>query len=228
MQAAPVVPQYYPAETGDTKFDGMVETVDLSGGLVLHRVDARDMRGAAIEGFVKPGLRLGLVVGGKIEVVIGGRRLLMGPQAAGGMRGAVIAVTEPATFLRRSNRGDVERTVSLAMPADWLQTRLGEESAASIEFAQRHLSVCPWNISAKAAAVVEEMLNPPGLSPSLWRMYQESRALELVVEALANVEGATSKLVATGLRKRDRVRMEPVRYLLGSGQADDLSLDEYP
>lgn len=220
------MPQYYPAETGDTKFDGMVDTVELAGGLVLHRVDARDIRGAAIEGFVKPGLRLGLVVGGKIEVVIGGRRLLMGPQAEGGMRGAVISVTEPATFLRRSNRGDVERTVSLTMSADWLQTRLGEESAASIEFAQRHLSVCPWNISAKAAAVVEEMLSPPGLSSSLWRMYQESRALELVVEALANVEGATSTLAATGLRKRDRVRMEHVRDLLDSGEADALSLDE--
>lgn len=207
-------------------FDGMVETVELAQGLVLHRVDARDIQGAVIQGVVKPGLRIALVVGGKVEVVIGGRRLLMGPQAAGGLRGAVMSVAEPATFLRRSSRGDVERTVSLTMDAGWLQARLGAESAACMAFAQRHLSVRPWNISANAVAVVEEMLRPPALAPSLWRLYQESRALDLAVEALANLAGAAPGPAAPGLRKRDRERMEQLRDLLDSGQADALSLDE--
>src|SRR5690554_6214393 len=88
-QACPVEPQYYPPPAaGCAMFDGMVETVELAQGLVLHRVDARDIQGAVIQGVVKPGLRIALVVGGKVEVVIGGRRLLMGPQAAGGLRGA--------------------------------------------------------------------------------------------------------------------------------------------
>ncbi len=207
-------------------FDGLVETVQLAEGLILHRVDARDMQGVAVQGVVKPGLRIGLVVGGKVEVSIGGRRLLLGPQAAGGLRGVVVSVVEPAAFSRQSRRGDVERTVSLTMAADWLESRLGAESAACMAFARRHLSVCPWHISAQAVALVEQMLGPPALTPSLWRMYQESRALDLAVEALANLEGAMPDIAAAGLRGRDRERMEQLRDLLDSGQADALSLDE--
>src|SRR5690606_4727738 len=78
--------------------------------------------------------------------------------------------------------------------------------------------------SAMAISLVEQMLAPPALDGALWRMYQESRAIALVVEALASISGAELVPAVDGLRQRERARMEQVRDLLESGQADDMSL----
>ncbi|MCQ9615333.1 helix-turn-helix transcriptional regulator [Paenalcaligenes niemegkensis] len=220
------MPRYYPTDTNRAVFDGLLDTMELAPGLILHRVDARDQEAADIHGVVKPGLRIALVIGGKVDVSIGQHRLLLGPQASGGLRGALISVVEPVAFLRQSNHGNVERTVSMTMTPSWLRTHLGLESAGCLEFAQKHLSVSPWSISPQAVTLVEQMLTPPALPPSLWRMYLGARALALAVEALATLEGGAPKQAATRLRKRDRIRMEQLRNFLDSGKADSLSLEE--
>lgn len=205
-------------------FEGVVDTVQLADGLSLHRVDARDLQGVAVHAHLQPGLRIALTVGGKADVSYDGYRLLLGPRPDGGACGAVVALTQPAAFKRQSRRGDIERSVSMTLSEAWLQQRLGEALPSCLAFARQHLSVHPWNASAHAIALVEQLLAPPELDGALLRMYQESRSLGLAVEALSSVSGAVLAPVAHGLRQRERSRMEQVRELLDSGQADEMSL----
>lgn len=207
-------------------FEGLVDTVALADGLVLHRVDARDLQGVAVHATLRPGLRIALTVGGKADVGFGGHRLLLGPRPDGGACGAVVAVSEPTAFVRQSRRGDIERTVSLTFGDEWLRRRFGDELQPCLAFSRRRLSVHPWNASAQAVALAEQMLAPPELDDALWRMYQESRSLDLAVEAFACLGGAAPAPAAAGLRRRERARMEQVRDLLDSGQADQLTLEQ--
>ncbi|MBV7486370.1 AraC family transcriptional regulator [Bordetella sp. BOR01] len=207
-------------------FQGLIDTMALADGLVLHRVDARDLQGVAVRATLRPGLRIALTVGGKADVSFGGRRVLLGPRPDGRARGAVVAVARPTEFVRQSRRGDIERTVSLTFADEWLQRRFGDELQPCLAFSRQHLSVYEWNASAQAVALAEQMLAPPELDTALSRMYQESRSLDLAVEAFACLRGRVPAQAGAGLRQRERARMEQVRDLLDSGQADTLTLEE--
>jgi len=163
-------------------------------------------------------------VGGKADVSYDGHRLLLGPRSAAKAGGAVVALTQATPFIRQSRRGDIERSVSLTLSDAWLAQRLGDALPSCLAFARRHLSVYPWEASTAAMALVEQMLAPPALEGALWRMYQESRCLALAVEALTSMSGAELTPPGDGLRQRERARMEQVRDLLESGQADEMSL----
>ncbi|MBO9356951.1 helix-turn-helix domain-containing protein [Bordetella petrii] len=211
---------------GQSMFEGLIDTVVLAEGLILHRVDARDLQGVAVRAMLRPGLRVALTVGGKADVSFGGRRVLLGPCPGGGARGAVVAVAEPAEFVRQSRRGDLERTVSLTFGHDWLWRRFGEETQCCLAYARQHLAVHEWRASVQAVALAEQMLAPPDLEGVLWGMYLESRALDLAVEAFASLRGTVAAAVPLGLRHRERARMEQVRDLLDSGQADSMTLEQ--
>lgn len=205
-------------------FEGLVDTVRLAEGLSLHRVDARDLLGVAVHADLQPGLRIALTVGGKADVSYGGYRLLLGPRSGGRAYGAIVALTESTPFMRQSRRGDIERSVCVTLSEAWLRQRLGDALPSCLAFARQHLSVYPWTAPAQTVALVQQMLTPPELDEALWRMYQESRSLDFVVQALASLSGAVLAPGANELRRRERTRMEQVRDLLESGQADEMSL----
>ncbi|MVW79688.1 helix-turn-helix domain-containing protein [Bordetella sp. 02P26C-1] len=207
-------------------FEGLIDTTKLSEGLIQHRVDARDLQGAAVRADLQPGLRIAVTVAGRADVSYDGYRLLLGPHRDGGAAGAMVALTEPARFVRQSRRGDIERSVSLTLSEAWLRERLGDTMPFCLEFARRHLSVHPWMASSQTVALVTQMLAPSALEGPLWRLYQESRCMALVVDALSDLDGAAMAPVGVTLRPRERVRMEQVRDLLDSGAADEMSLVE--
>jgi len=207
-------------------FEGLVDTVQLADGLILHRVDARDLQGVAVHANLQPGLRIALTVGGRADVSYGGRRLLLGPRPNVNASGAVVALTQATAFVRQSRRGDIERSVSLTLSEAWLEQRLGDSLLPCLAFTREHLSIYPWDASVAAIALVEQLLAPPALEGPLWRMYQESHCLGLAVEALASLSGAVLTPATAGLRQRDRTRMEQVRELLESGHADEMSLTQ--
>ncbi|MCD0503606.1 helix-turn-helix transcriptional regulator [Bordetella petrii] len=214
------------AGVGQPMFEGLVDTMALADGLVLHRVDARDLQGVAVRATLRPGLRIALTVGGKADVRFGGRKVLLGPSPGGGACGAIIALAQPADFLRQSRRGDLERTVSLTLSQEWLRSRLGDELPSCLEFARSHLAVHAWQASVQAVKVAEQMLSPPEMGAALCRVYLESRALDLAVEALSGLCGRAVVHAGGDLRQRERARMTQVRDLLDSGQADAMTLED--
>lgn len=212
--------------SAQTVMAGWSDLAELDPGMVLWRLDARDLQGARMRATVRPGLHLALVVGGRVNVTLGEHRLSLGPGADGSVQGVMLSVLRPDAFLRESCRGHVERTVMLTLQPQWLDRHLpGEEGMALRAFAQRHLALQTWKASGQAVAAAQQMLRPPVLPPPLWRLYQKSRALDIVVEALAHAHGAAAEQAAP-LSPRDRRRMAALREWIDQGGADALSLAE--
>lgn len=206
--------------------DGLCEVSALSPGMWLRRVDARDLHGASVRMPLRPGLHVALVVGGQVSVEAGGQRLRLGPDGEGAVRGLLLSVASPDVVLRESSRGDTERTIALHLEPPWLERHLRVGDGPGVGgFIRRHLALHTWQASARALALAAEMLRPPPMSPALWRLYQASRALDIVVEALGQVEGGQGG-DAVALSQRDRRRMAEVRELLDGGQADGWSLSD--
>lgn len=206
--------------------EGWVDLTELAPGLVLRRLDVRDLQGASVRAMLRPGLHLALVVGGRVNVTLGERRLSLGPGTDGSVLGVALSVREPYPFLRESCRGDIERTVMLTLQQQWLDRHLRCEGGQALRaFAQRHMALQTWRASGQAIAAAGQMLSPPVMPPSLWRLYQESRALDIVVEALMHAHRAAPEATQP-LSPRDRHRMMALRELLDNGGADALSLAE--
>jgi len=206
--------------------EGWSDLAELAPGMALWRLDARDLQGASMRATVRPGLHLALVVGGRVNVTFGEHRLSLGPGADGVVQGMMLSVLEQHAFLRESCRGHIERTVMLTLQPQWLDRHLpGEEGQALRAFAQRHLALQTWQASNQAIVAAQQMLRPPALPPPLWRLYQKSRALDIVVEALTHVHGVAAEEAAP-LSTRDRRRMAALREWIDQGGADALSLAE--
>jgi AraC-like DNA-binding protein len=205
-------------------FEGLVDSFQLNEGMRLHRVDARDLQGVAIHADLQPGLRIALTVGGRSDVSYDSHRLLLTPRQGGGADGAIIALAKTTKFIRQSRRGDIERSVCLTLTDEWLEKRLDEALLPCLAFSREHLSVHSWRASSHAVLLAEQILTPPELEGGLLAMYQESRCLALVVEALSSLSGTIMTSMSEGLRQRERARMMQIRELLDSGQADEMTL----
>lgn len=206
--------------------EGLNEVSELSPGMRLRRIDARDLQGASVRMPLRQGLHVGLVVGGQLVLEVGGQRLRLGPDSNGAVRGILLAATRPDRVLRESGRGHVERTIALQLEPAWLARCLpGGGSPELAAFAGRHLALWTWPVSGRLLALAGEMLGPPAMPPALWRLYQEARALEILLEALNQLRGGAAD-DAAALSARDRRRMTEVRELLDSGQAYDWTLSD--
>lgn len=86
-----------------------------------------------------------------------------------------------------------------------------------------------WQMSPHAVAIAEQIVRPPQFEPILQNIYLESRALELVGEAmgaLSRHSSAPPPPMATALRPQEHRRMRDLHAFLSAGGADDLSLDD--
>lgn len=195
----------------------------LRDGLYLHCTDVehlQDMtaRFPVLEGGVKVLLKLE----GNAEVSFGGTPLHLnaGQGRAAQPRGAVFNLAGPEDFERRCRAGTRERMVVLTMTPGWF-----EASGIDARRFGRHLAVHAWQPSARAVAIAEQLVRPDGFVGEMQSLFQESRALELIGEALGR-HGGTLAAPATsaGLRPADHRRVVRLRGSLQSGEFDALDM----
>jgi len=221
-----------PLESGAAVLKGSFEVTRLRAGLVLHRADVEDLHAMTIQATLNPGLTLALVMDGCADISYGRQRFLLGPRRGGGKllrEGLLTSFAEADSFSRRSQRGGSERTVSIGMAPEWLEDGgLAEFAsyASVMAFSRRHLASLCWRPSARAIALAEQMFRPPRHVDSLHRLYLESRALEFLIEALSASSLAVNPPQHKGLRLKEYQRIDRLRALLDSGEADQLSLEQ--
>ncbi|PHV09860.1 helix-turn-helix transcriptional regulator [Chitinimonas sp. BJB300] len=172
------------------------------------------------------GLNIVLVLAGQVNVAYGNRAFRFGPTTTTrGVRheGGMVALAEPDSFIRPDAVGHEERKISLSLSPEWLEQSGLNDQAAHREihrFCQNHLAIARWQPSRRLLDLAEQMLYPPAFAPALQQLHQESRAIELAGEALASLIPAQP---AT-LPAREKARMQQLRDLLDSGDADNWSL----
>ncbi|GAB2814545.1 AraC family transcriptional regulator [Comamonas piscis] len=221
-----------PATTAEAELRAHVSRLrELRPGLHLHSEDGCDPRDQTAQAEIAAGLRLVVLLEGRIDVSYGLTRVALSHAGAGGTA-ALVSVAERERFERRARSGVYSRRVSLGLSPAWLAQAGGGDGAAWPDlqrFMQEHLATRRWQLSPRAAVIAEQIVHPPGLAPLLQHMYLESHALELLGEALATLGNrdavAPGVAAAAGLLPREHQRLRELHAFLASGQADALSMD---
>lgn len=209
---------------------GTLQEVDLRPGLSAQCADLRDLTGMTVQATVDEGLGLVILLDGHVDVTFDDIPLALDTRSPRTAQAAFFNRTRPATFTRRTERGDYQRKISLSISHDWLASggfAGGPGDVAIGRMVRQHLAMHRWVPSARAVALAEQMVRPPSYSSLLHRLYLESRCLELISEALASF--SEDRIVAEqsqpALRPRDLRRMQELREMLESGAADDWDMD---
>lgn len=208
-------------QPGGVLLEGLFETHALRDGLSLQRVDvvhpqALHTRLESIES----GVRVVLKLEGDADVRFGTARLALDAGRGEDARpcGAVVSLLEPAPFERRCRAGVRERLVVATLSPSWLL-------ASGIDAARfgPHLSIRPWQPSARAVGLAGQLLLPAVQGDAAGeRMMRESRVLELVAEALGGTSGEVAPVVP-GLHPDEYLRVERLRGRLDEGAESDLA-----
>ncbi|WP_420177640.1 helix-turn-helix domain-containing protein [Kerstersia gyiorum] len=184
------------------------------------------------EAIIDDHIRIVLVLEGALDLRYDSHPLnLQGP--SGGMgrnvrNGAVVTLQEPVRLRRVVQQGDASRRISIGVSRAWLQDTLGEPGHES-GVSARHLDTVQWAISPRACVLAEQLLNPPALQSYLAGLYQESRTIELIAEALVQARGGSiagqepggARLSAASLR-----RMAELKAWLQGHAAEPLQLEQ--
>ncbi|HRF08562.1 MAG TPA: AraC family transcriptional regulator [Xanthobacteraceae bacterium] len=204
---------------GDTALTGDYRLVRLRSGLILHATDTIDTHNLTNEIIQHPGITCSLFLEGRVAVEMGDRKFDFGPGKTteySKLEGTVVARARPERFVRHSRRGMHVRKVNVTVTREWLERdELGlSDSAVISRFSYDHLACVRWKPSPRLVAIAEQILHPPAYTGLLKDLYLESRAIEIVAEAMHAIVQPDPVVPSSTLRPHDRQRIAKVRELI--------------
>lgn len=171
----------------DVVIEGNFRRERLRDGFGLHVGDVTEHHGFVTEAILPQSLSCIFFLEGRIDLKIGDKPFTAGGPEGHPPEGLIIPHTEYERFRRCSVDGQRVRHAVLTLSPEWLDVEgLGffADGAAGARFARDHLACRRWALSSKAISLVNQLIAPPQLPPVLRALYLESRAIELVVDAL--------------------------------------------
>ncbi|XZG70473.1 helix-turn-helix transcriptional regulator [Chitinibacteraceae bacterium HSL-7] len=178
----------------------MVET-RLREGLDLHGVDAHFAYGVHGAGAMPNGVRLVVMLEGEAVTRFGDDELMLGGETAGCV---LLMAHEAHRFTRLVPRGGAYRQLVLTVSPEWIESAGLPELVAEAGRSARHfgpLSSRAWGTPQRVRQLASSMLEAPGEGDALVRLMQESRALELMAEALQAFKPRPDGISATARRR---------------------------
>lgn len=209
------------ADPGSPLLAGHFTVAQVRDGLYMHCTDIDHLRELRTRSaLLETGIKVLLRLEGNAGVKLGGRPLPLdaGQGPASRPRGAVVALAEPVEFERHCTAGVRERMVVITLTEAWFASA-GQPFPTGLP----HLAIRRWLPSPRSLAVAEQLIRPPEFDGPMHALLQESRALELIAEALTQA-GEDGEAPAQPLPPAAYRRVESLRKLLDSGQADELDM----
>lgn len=209
------------ADTTSPLMQGSFSITPLRDGLSLHCTDVVHLHDMATQFVMKEEcVKVMLKLEGNAQVVMGRQALQLdageGPKAV--PHGTVVALNAPDTFQRNARAGSHQRMVVLTLRPAWF-----EAAGLSQEPFKEHLSVHNWMPTPRAITIAKQLIHPLGLDGPMQRLHQESRALELIVEAFSQMMTGKAPSPHT-LTASACQRVSRLQKLLDSGEADHLDM----
>ncbi|MEG0053442.1 MAG: AraC family transcriptional regulator [Comamonas sp.] len=215
---------------------GQMEVMAVQEGMVLYRTTVQDLCTMRTSNLLYPGIKIALVLEGETELFYGDLRLHL-RAGVPTQCGAMLVLAHTDRFMRQWREGRRERKLVLTLTPQWL-AQAGVLDGAVQDFMARHLAQAPWQPSARALALADQLHRGRTLPAHLQRLWYQSRCLEIVLEALGSLEqpggseGAGSGGVGLGgssLRQRptgarQRVRLAALRDWLATPAADGMDI----
>ncbi len=215
---------------------GHFSVQSLREGLFLHMSDTVYSSGLVSSSVLDGGLKIAVVIDGLVDIAYGPRRFLLGDQRVHGGRvpvdgqAVLVNLLEPTPCVKYGVPGRYSRAISMTLMPEWLChadfAGLAEWGGVA-RFLNQHLATCMWQPSPRVVALVRQMLVASTYADPMRRFYLESRAIDIACEALMRLAGDDKTAgAAKGVSPREYRRLDSVRELLDSGEADSLTVDE--
>jgi AraC-like DNA-binding protein len=178
---------------GDTAILGRLENLRCHSGLFVHATDTVEAHDLETGWEKPPACSVVVMLEGELDAYLDDRRVHLGPAGQGGATGHIWALVKPTRVTRRSRKGTRVRKVVITVPWDWIEEILKGlvlPNANLARFTRSHRAHVVWRPSARAVALAEQIVNSSQGGQVLAHMSVESRAIEIVREALESIIAA--------------------------------------
>ncbi|WP_349278792.1 AraC family transcriptional regulator [Polaromonas hydrogenivorans] len=209
------------AGTTSPLMQGSFSMTRLRDGMSLHCTDIVHLHDMATQFVMQEEcIKVLLKLEGNAQVAVGRQSLPLdaGEGANAVPHGSVVTLNAPDTFERHACAGSRQRMVVLTLKPVWF-----DATGISREIFREHLTVRHWTPTPRAVAIAEQLIHPLGLDDPMQSLYQESRALELIAEALSRTRADTAPSPLT-MSASACQRVRRLQQLLDSGEADQLDM----
>lgn len=207
----------------------------LRPGLGLYFERGAKARDAVRKANLNNSISLVMLLEGELDLRFGSQQLKLNAGRGGEHNAfsptmALVTTNQDELFCRTTRQGDFSRRVSLNLSREWLEQSLcgdaiGYTSAAAAQL-EKHLCTRQWKASIRACELAEQMLTPPPLPPELVRLYLESRALDLFLDAWSHGISDQHNRPLRGISTRNYYRMRELASWLKANASMHLSLEE--
>lgn len=195
---------------------------ELRPGLALHGTRVSFSQGICGTGEMAAGLKLIVMLEGQVSARFGDTRLQLGGAQASCV---LLSASSSEPFERIVTQAGRQRQIVLSISPEWLaQAGLGElaERAALETLPGQPLASRSWAASAQVLSLAGTLLQAGALHSPLQRLQCESRALDLLLAAMQQLEPQPPQK----LDHRARQRIEQLLQLLDGEQNHDWSLSQ--
>lgn len=204
---------------------GRFDLQQLRPGLLVHASDAIYERTVTTRLVKQKSLNFSIVLAGGWQAMLGGTPLSCGGKEPQAM---FFGLSEADVWQKHAPRGGYARMVNVMAAPEWLEGNGLDGTDLSVaevdRLACRHRGHGQWRPSSRVIALAGQILGYSPYSGALQRLYLESRAIDIVVESLAQITDASSAYTYKTRRPADDRRMRIVRERLDSaGELPSLS-----
>jgi len=188
-------------------------------GLLVHASDAHHDRTLTTHLVKDRSLNFSVVVRGGWQGTLGGMPLACGGQQPQAMS---FVLAEADVWRKQVLRGGHARMVNVMVSPEWLEAsglHDSDHDAVAIQrLARRHRWTGQWRPSGRTVALAEQILSGSRYAGSLRTLHLESRAIEIIVEALSLL--IDQPKIPPRLQRATYRRMHLVRERLDAVEGD--------
>lgn len=212
----------------DTAIHGRMNNVRGHSGLFVHATDTIEAHDLLAEWDMSPACTVAVMLEGDLMVKLDGLGVRLGPGAGqDGATGHIWSLTQPSKMVRLSRKGTRVRKVIITVPWDWIDRILADKDLPNrnlARFAATHRGYATWRPSLHAVALAEQIINPSHAPAPLARMSVESRAIEILREALESLIADESEAPCAAPATKTQAKAQAVRAYVRARYTENPSL----
>lgn len=168
---------------------GRMSFSDTPSHLEVHTSDTMEMTDAIADYDVGAAVKVAIILKGRVQAEFDG--IPVDLDAREHPVGYIWAVPHPAKVRRYLHKGCEISKVMISARFDWVLQQLDKSPAHYREIVQSFisgLSVRSWRPSRRVLALADQLIYPHASDPILRKLYEESRGLEILAEALSAMQ----------------------------------------
>ncbi|MBO6826663.1 MAG: helix-turn-helix transcriptional regulator [Sneathiella sp.] len=204
---------------GHFNCDRFVNAID------LHSSDTVEVENMVVEAHLQPALTVCVLLEGHVDWSMDGEDFVL--DAASGPRGFLWAYGKPVCWRRKVTAGTRIRKINVSVEGEWIKALLreaGEAGSTVANLFEDPFQVHEWQLSKRVITLTNQIIAANNDNPLIHYLRRESRALEILGEALECIDGVGSHDIRGKAHGQQMSRAESIREYIEHGNLGEMTL----